>query len=151
MSAPSPVELDEPEVDDLTFLARPWVTIVWNDPVNLMNYVSFVFQTYFGYSRKKAEKLMLEVHNDGRSVVSTGSREEMERDVLRAHRVVDEPTLEWLAGYRFTGDVWGYPEGETYFPYSPLMTVESTFAEAVLLETVLLSIYNHDSTTSSGE
>ena len=55
-------------------------------------------------------------------------------DVLREHRVVDEPTLEWLAGYRFTGDVWGYAEGETYFPYSPLLVVESTFAEAVLFE-----------------
>jgi nicotinate phosphoribosyltransferase len=63
--------------------------------------------------------------------------------------VVDEPTLEWLAGYRFTGDVWGYAEGETYFPYSPLLVVESTFAEAVLLETLLLSIYNHDSAIAS--
>ena len=85
MSAPSPVELDEPVTDDLTQLATPWVTIVWNDPVNLMSYVTFVFTTYFGYSRKKAEKLMLEVHNDGRSVVSTGSREEMERDVQAMH------------------------------------------------------------------
>ena len=85
MSAPSPVELDQPETDDLTALATPWVTIVWNDPVNLMNYVSFVFQTYFGYSRKKAEKLMLEVHNDGKSVVASGSREEMERDVQAMH------------------------------------------------------------------
>jgi nicotinate phosphoribosyltransferase len=70
-------------------------------------------------------------------------------DVLREHRVVDEPTLEWLAAYRFTGDVWGYAEGETYFPYSPLLVVESTFAEAVLLETLLLSIYNHDSAIAS--
>ena len=70
-------------------------------------------------------------------------------DVLREHRIVDEPTLEWLADYRFTGDVWGYPEGEMYFPYSPLMVVESTFAEAVLLETVLLSILNHDSAIAS--
>ena len=54
--------------------------------------------------------------------------------LLREHQVVDERTLEWLAGYRFDGDVWGYAEGETYFPYSPLMIVESTFAEAVLLE-----------------
>jgi nicotinate phosphoribosyltransferase len=69
--------------------------------------------------------------------------------VLREHRVVDEATLEWLAGYRFSGDVWGYPEGEMYFPYSPLMIVESTFAEAVLLETVLLSILNHDSAIAS--
>jgi ATP-dependent Clp protease adaptor protein ClpS len=85
VSAPTPVELDEPVVEDLTFLDRPWVTIVWNDPVNLMSYVSFVFQSYFGYSRKKAEKLMLEVHNDGRSVVSNGSREKMERDVQAMH------------------------------------------------------------------
>ncbi len=85
MSAPSPVELEQPETEDLPSLGTPWVTIVWNDPVNLMNYVSFVFQTYFGYSRKKAEKLMLEVHNDGKSVVSSGSREEMERDVQAMH------------------------------------------------------------------
>jgi nicotinate phosphoribosyltransferase len=68
---------------------------------------------------------------------------------LREGEVVDEATLEWLAGYRFSGDVWGYPEGEIYFPYSPLMVVESTFAEAVLLETVLLSILNHDSAIAS--
>jgi nicotinate phosphoribosyltransferase len=64
---------------------------------------------------------------------------------LREGHVVDEPTLEWLSQYRFSGDVWGYPEGEVYFPGSPLLVVESTFAEAILLETVLLSIYNHDS------
>lgn len=63
--------------------------------------------------------------------------------------IVDAPTLEWLASYRFSGDVWGYAEGEAYFPYSPLAIVESTFAEAVLLETVLLSIYNHDSAIAS--
>ncbi|CAN5521274.1 nicotinate phosphoribosyltransferase [soil metagenome] len=69
--------------------------------------------------------------------------------VLREHQVVDDATLDWLAGYRFGGDVWGYAEGETYFPYSPLMVVESTFAEAVLLETLLLSILNHDSAIAS--
>ena len=86
MSAASPVEV-EPTLtpDEMTVLAKPWVTIVWNDPVNLMSYVTYVFTTYFGYERKKAEKLMLEVHNDGRSVVSTGSREEMERDVQAMH------------------------------------------------------------------
>ncbi|MGC4109371.1 MAG: nicotinate phosphoribosyltransferase [Nocardioides sp.] len=63
--------------------------------------------------------------------------------------VVDEPTREWLSTYRFTGDAWGYAEGEAYFPYSPLLIVEGTFAEAVLLETVLLSIYNHDSAIAS--
>jgi nicotinate phosphoribosyltransferase len=68
---------------------------------------------------------------------------------LREQEIVDEATLDWLADYRFRGDIWGYPEGETYFPYSPLLVVESTFAEAVLLETVILSIYNHDSAIAS--
>jgi nicotinate phosphoribosyltransferase len=63
--------------------------------------------------------------------------------------VVDEHTREWLASHRFTGDVWGYAEGEVYLPYSPLLVVEGTFAEAVLLETLLLSIYNHDSAIAS--
>jgi ATP-dependent Clp protease adaptor protein ClpS len=89
-----PVELEQPEVDDLTFVDRPWLTIVWNDPVNLMSYVTFVFQQYFGYSRKKSEKLMLQVHNDGRSVVSSGSREEMERDVQALHEYGLWATLE---------------------------------------------------------
>lgn len=83
MSAPMPVETELP--DDAVLLDRPWSTVVWNDPVNLMSYVTYVFETYFRYSRKKAEKLMLEVHNDGRSTVSTGSREEMERDVQAMH------------------------------------------------------------------
>ena len=61
---------------------RQWVTIVWDDPVNLMSYVTYVFQEYFGYPRAKAEKLMLRVHQEGKAVVSTGNREEMERDVL---------------------------------------------------------------------
>jgi ATP-dependent Clp protease adaptor protein ClpS len=81
----SPVELDEPITEDVTATATPWVTIVWNDPVNLMSYVTFVFTQYFGYPRSKAEKLMLEVHEDGKSVVSTGTREEMERDVQAMH------------------------------------------------------------------
>ncbi len=86
MSAAAPVEV-EPEIvpDESTQLAKPWVTIVWNDPVNLMSYVTYVFQKYFGYDEKKAEKLMLEVHEDGRSVVSLGTREEMERDVQAMH------------------------------------------------------------------
>ena len=85
MSAPTPVEIEQPEADEVTEMGRPWVTLVWNDPVNLMSYVTYVFQTYFGYPKKKAEKLMFEVHKDGRSVVSTGSREEMERDVQAMH------------------------------------------------------------------
>ncbi|KUN28294.1 nicotinate phosphoribosyltransferase [Streptomyces antibioticus] len=64
---------------------------------------------------------------------------------LRERGIVDEPTLEWLASYRFSGDIWGYPEGEVYFPGSPILRVEGSFAECVLLETVILSILNHDS------
>ncbi|WP_415753129.1 ATP-dependent Clp protease adapter ClpS [Nocardioides sp. Kera G14] len=94
MSAPSPIELDEPVADDLTVPSTPWVTIVWNDPVNLMSYVSFVFQKHFGYSKKKAEKLMLEVHEDGKSAVSSGTREEMERDVQAMHEYGLWATLE---------------------------------------------------------
>ncbi|UAL29067.1 ATP-dependent Clp protease adapter ClpS [Nocardioides rotundus] len=86
MSTASPVEVDPDQaVDETPQLAKPWVTIVWNDPVNLMSYVTFVFQQYFGYDKAKAEKLMMEVHRDGRSVVSTGTREEMERDVQAMH------------------------------------------------------------------
>jgi ATP-dependent Clp protease adaptor protein ClpS len=86
VSATSPVEV-EPTItpDEVTFLDKPWVTIVWNDPVNLMSYVAFVFQKYFGYDKAKAEKLMLEVHREGKSAVSSGSREEMERDVQAMH------------------------------------------------------------------
>ncbi len=72
-----------------------------------------------------------------------------ERALAALQDVVDGPTLAWLADYRFSGDIWGYAEGETYFPYSPVVTVESTFAEAVLLETLLLSIYNHDAAIAS--
>lgn len=71
--------------DSVTELGTPWVTIVWNDPVNLMSYVTYVFQTYFGFARSEAERLMLLVHNEGRAVVSTGSREEMERHVEAMH------------------------------------------------------------------
>jgi ATP-dependent Clp protease adaptor protein ClpS len=63
----------------------PWVTIVWDDPVNLMSYVTHVFVSYFNYSKTKAHKLMMQVHLDGKSVVSSGSREEMERDVTAMH------------------------------------------------------------------
>ena len=81
----APVELERPETDVVTAPDTPWVTIVWNDPVNLMSYVTYVFMTYFGYSQEKAQKLMSDVHNEGRAVVSAGSREEMERDVTAMH------------------------------------------------------------------
>jgi nicotinate phosphoribosyltransferase len=70
---------------------------------------------------------------------------ERELEFLEREKVVDGATLRWLAHYRFTGDIWGYPEGEVYFPGSPVLRIEGTFAEAVLLETVVLSILNHDS------
>jgi ATP-dependent Clp protease adaptor protein ClpS len=65
----------------------PWVTIVWDDPVNLQNYVVYVFMELFGYSKARATELMLQVHNDGKAIVSTGSREEMEHDVARLHEL----------------------------------------------------------------
>jgi ATP-dependent Clp protease adaptor protein ClpS len=81
----APVELDQPEVEDVVVPDKPWVTIVWNDPVNLMSYVTFVLQRHFGYSKEKATELMLDVHNKGKAVVSNGSREEMARDVEAMH------------------------------------------------------------------
>jgi len=75
--------------------------------------------------------------------------DETQLSFLRNHKVVDESTLEWLASYRFTGHIWGYGEGDAYFPDSPLLVVESSFAEAVLLETMLLSIFNHDSAVAA--
>ncbi|XEK79068.1 ATP-dependent Clp protease adapter ClpS [Mumia sp. Pv4-285] len=85
VSSPAPIEVDQPETDQVTELDRPWVTIVWNDPVNLMSYVAYVFKSYFGYADEKAHELMMKVHNDGRAVVSTGPREEMERHVQAMH------------------------------------------------------------------
>lgn len=75
--------------------------------------------------------------------------EEAELERLRSARVVDDATVDWLADYRFSGDVWGYAEGEAYFPGSPLLIVESSFAEGVILETLALSIFNHDSAVAS--
>jgi ATP-dependent Clp protease adaptor protein ClpS len=68
-----------------TVLERPWITLVWNDPVNLMSYVEWVFRSYFGYERPEARRLMLLVHNEGRAVVANGTREEMERHVAAMH------------------------------------------------------------------
>ena len=81
----APVELDEPISDVDIAPEKPWVTLVWNDPVNLMSYVTYVFMTYLGYSKEKAQKLMWDVQHEGRAVVSAGTREEMERDVTAMH------------------------------------------------------------------
>jgi ATP-dependent Clp protease adaptor protein ClpS len=76
----APAELSRTDIEQDMSADRPWITLVWNDPVNLMSYVTYVFQTYFGYSLEKAEKLMLDVHTKGKAAVSTGPREKMERD-----------------------------------------------------------------------
>jgi len=81
-----PVEAaPQEQVEEVVETQRPWITIVWNDPINLMSYVTYVFMTYFRYSREKAEKLMSDVHHEGRAVVSSGTREERERDVGAMH------------------------------------------------------------------
>ena len=82
---PSPVELDEPRHDASTAPDTPWIVLVWNDPINLMSYVTFVFQKLFGYSLEKATSLMLDVHEKGRAVVSSGVKEKAEIDVFRLH------------------------------------------------------------------
>ena len=79
----APVQLDEPDVSEV--LDRPWVAIVWNDPINLMTYVTHVLMELFGYTRDKATQLMLAVHHEGKAVVSNGTREQMEADVARLH------------------------------------------------------------------
>ncbi len=81
----APVRVTRPEGGDERLPDRPWVVIVWNDPVNLMTYVALVFQRLFGYSRTKAERLMLQVHNEGKAAVSSGTRERAEHDVARLH------------------------------------------------------------------
>ena len=82
----APVEVEPTTVpDEIVQTAKPWVTIVWNDPVNLMSYVTYVFQKLFGYSRDHATKLMLDVHQKGKAIVSSGSKEKVETDVAKLH------------------------------------------------------------------
>ena len=80
-----PEVIDESETLETTVTDRPWIVLVWNDPINLMSYVTFVFQKLFGYSLEKATELMLDVHHKGRAVVSSGPRERAEFDVYRLH------------------------------------------------------------------
>jgi ATP-dependent Clp protease adaptor protein ClpS len=81
----APVEVRRPESDEVARPDRPWLVIVWNDPINLMSYVTYVFQKLFNYPRAKAEKLMLQVHHEGKAVVANGPREKCEADVARLH------------------------------------------------------------------
>jgi ATP-dependent Clp protease adaptor protein ClpS len=81
----APMEVAEQLPDSEVDLARPWLVIVWDDPVNTMTYVVWVFQKLFGFSRPKAEKLMMQVHTEGKAVVTSGAREDVEHDVARLH------------------------------------------------------------------
>lgn len=81
----APVEIGKPETVEHVEQDVPWIVIVWNDPINLMSYVVYVFQKLFGFPREKATRLMLDVHHKGRAVVSTGPRERCEFDVSRLH------------------------------------------------------------------
>ncbi len=93
-----PAILDQPKQETESRPDRLWSVIVWNDPVNLMTYVTYVFQKLFGYSLEKATKLMLEVHNDGRSVVATVEREKAEHYVGQLHAFGLQATLEKISG-----------------------------------------------------
>ena len=81
----SPLETSDPDLGELAETDTPWIVLVWNDPVNLMSYVTFVFQKLFGYSRDHATKLMLDVHHKGKAIVSSGSKEKVETDVAKLH------------------------------------------------------------------
>ena len=85
MAAPQTVPVETPDIEEVPALDRAWVTIVWNDPVNLMTYVTWVFQKLFGYPKTKAEKLMWDVHTKGKAVVANGSKEECEIHVSALH------------------------------------------------------------------
>lgn len=81
----APERIHDEETSERVEVERPWLVIVWNDPINLMSYVTWVFQKLFGYSKAKATSLMLDVHHKGRAVVSSGSREKAELDCFRLH------------------------------------------------------------------
>lgn len=81
----SPTEISSPDADVALDTDLPWIVLVWNDPINTMEYVTLVFQKLFGYSKDKATSLMLDVHHKGRAVVSSGPREKAELDVFRLH------------------------------------------------------------------
>ena len=85
MSSPAPIVVDRPEQDEFVSPDTPWIVLVWNDPINLMSYVTFVLRKLFGFSKEEATKLMLQVHNDGKAVVSSGEKEKAEFDVARLH------------------------------------------------------------------
>ncbi|MGX7827214.1 ATP-dependent Clp protease adapter ClpS [Actinokineospora sp. 24-640] len=99
MTAPVDMEQTQssPVGSEVVSEDRPWQTVVWNDPVNLMSYVTYVFQKLFGYSRDKATKLMLDVHHEGKAIVSSGTKEKVESDVARLHAAGLWATMEHVS------------------------------------------------------
>ncbi len=81
----APVEVERPDVEESVRTDRPWIVVVWNDPINLMSYVVYVFQKLFEFPREKATRLMLQVHHEGRAIVASGPRERCEADAARLH------------------------------------------------------------------
>ena len=90
----SPDLLEDVRLDELLVLGKPWTLLVWDDPVNLMNYVTWVFTSYFGFPKPKAERLMMQVHTEGRAAVHSGTREEIERHVEAMHGYGLQATME---------------------------------------------------------
>jgi ATP-dependent Clp protease adaptor protein ClpS len=93
-----PDVLEDVHLDDRLLLGKPWTLLVWDDPVNLMTYVSWVFRSYFGFSKEKAERLMLQVHTEGRAAVASGTREEIERHVEAMHGYGLQATMQRMDG-----------------------------------------------------
>ena len=81
----APLTTFDPEVEDVVDLDKPWKVLVWDDPINLMSYVAFVFRKLFGFSEEKAHRLMMQVHTEGKAVVNSGPKEKAEMDVFRLH------------------------------------------------------------------
>ena len=94
LSSVTPGAILERDTETIVATDSPWIALVWNDPVNLMSYVAWVFRSYFGFSRDEARKRMLQVHENGRAVVANGTREEMERHVEAMHEYGLWATLE---------------------------------------------------------
>jgi ATP-dependent Clp protease adaptor protein ClpS len=93
-ATPDAATVERQDVDEVVVPELPWITLVWDDPVNLMSYVTFVFTDYFRYPKSKAKRLMMQVHTEGKAIVSSGGREEMERDVQAMHSYGLWATLE---------------------------------------------------------
>ena len=86
--------LEDIRVDEDLLLGKPWTLVVWDDPVNLMTYVTWVFTSYFEFSKQKAERLMLQVHTEGKAAVATGTREVIERHLEAMHGYGLQATME---------------------------------------------------------